>query len=44
MSPLSSNAADRVSWGLGGVVVHRVDETVLPPATGSWLLPEATES
>jgi glyoxylase-like metal-dependent hydrolase (beta-lactamase superfamily II) len=43
MSPLSATAADQVSWNLGDLVVHRVDETVLPPATGPWLLPEATE-
>ncbi|WP_214412014.1 MBL fold metallo-hydrolase [Sphaerisporangium fuscum] len=30
------------SWTVGEVTVHRIDETLLPPATGSWLLPGAT--
>lgn len=30
------------AWDLGGTVVHRIDEIVLPPQTGPWLLPEAT--
>lgn len=30
------------SWTVGGVTVHRVDEVALPPATGPWLLPDAT--
>ncbi|MEV0279139.1 MBL fold metallo-hydrolase [Streptomyces sp. NPDC050610] len=30
------------SWTVGGVTVHRVDEVPLPPATGPWLLPDAT--
>ena len=30
------------SWTVGGITVHRIDETGLPPATGPWLLPEAT--
>ncbi|MGW2089889.1 MBL fold metallo-hydrolase [Streptomyces sp. NPDC001880] len=29
-------------WTVGGVTVHRVDEVALPPATGPWLLPDAT--
>ncbi|WP_043262046.1 MBL fold metallo-hydrolase, partial [Streptomyces sp. e14] len=29
-------------WTVGDIAVHRVDETPLPPATGSWLLPDAT--
>ncbi|GAB3290729.1 MBL fold metallo-hydrolase [Parasphingorhabdus pacifica] len=29
-------------WTVGEVVVHRIDETSLPLATGAWLLPEAT--
>ncbi|MFG2271184.1 MBL fold metallo-hydrolase [Streptomyces chartreusis] len=29
-------------WTVGGIVVHRVDEVPLPPATGAWLLPDAT--
>ncbi|MFJ5224053.1 MBL fold metallo-hydrolase [Streptomyces sp. NPDC088400] len=27
---------------MGGVTVHRIDEVALPPATGPWLLPDAT--
>ncbi|WDV50103.1 MBL fold metallo-hydrolase [Streptomyces coeruleorubidus] len=30
------------SWTVGGIAVHRVDEIPLPPATGPWLLPDAT--
>ncbi|WAU82711.1 MBL fold metallo-hydrolase [Streptomyces sp. Qhu-G9] len=30
------------SWTVGGVTVHRIDEAALPPATGPWLLPDAT--
>ncbi|MGV9350298.1 MBL fold metallo-hydrolase [Streptomyces spiralis] len=30
------------SWTVGDVTVHRIDETFLPPATGPWLLPDAT--
>ncbi|MGQ4365542.1 MBL fold metallo-hydrolase [Streptomyces sp. SAS_272] len=30
------------SWTVGGVTVHRIDEIALPPATGPWLLPDAT--
>src|ERR1700760_607893 len=30
------------SWTLGDVTVHRIDEVLLPPATGTWLLPDAT--
>ncbi|OMI36943.1 MBL fold metallo-hydrolase [Streptomyces sparsogenes] len=30
------------SWTVGDITVHRVDETPLPPATGPWLLPDAT--
>ncbi|MFJ4821081.1 MBL fold metallo-hydrolase [Streptomyces sp. NPDC088801] len=29
-------------WTVGDVTVHRVDEAPLPPATGPWLLPDAT--
>ncbi|PNG19795.1 MBL fold metallo-hydrolase [Streptomyces cahuitamycinicus] len=29
-------------WTVGDVTVHRVDEVPLPPATGPWLLPDAT--
>ncbi|GAA4337248.1 MBL fold metallo-hydrolase [Streptomyces venetus] len=30
------------SWTVGDVTVHRVDEILLPRATGPWLLPDAT--
>ncbi|GHF54786.1 MBL fold metallo-hydrolase [Streptomyces mashuensis] len=30
------------SWTVGGLVVHRIDETAFPPETGAWLLPAAT--
>ncbi|MEW1635356.1 MBL fold metallo-hydrolase [Streptomyces sp. NPDC093801] len=30
------------SWTVGAVTVHRIDEIPLPPATGPWLLPDAT--
>ncbi|MFF5979574.1 MBL fold metallo-hydrolase [Streptomyces olindensis] len=30
------------SWTIGAVTVHRIDEVRLPPATGRWLLPDAT--
>lgn len=30
------------SWTVGDVTVQRVDEILLPPATGPWLLPDAT--
>ncbi|MBQ0912776.1 MBL fold metallo-hydrolase [Streptomyces sp. RM99] len=30
------------SWTVGDTTVHRIDETLLPPATGPWLLPGAT--
>ncbi|GAA2873249.1 MBL fold metallo-hydrolase [Streptomyces mexicanus] len=30
------------TWTVGDVTVHRIDEMLLPPATGPWLLPEAT--
>ncbi|MFG3254827.1 MBL fold metallo-hydrolase [Streptomyces sp. NPDC048172] len=29
------------SWTVGGLRVHRVDETVFPPAVGAWILPGA---
>lgn len=29
-------------WHVGDLVVHRIDEVALPPATGTWLLPDAT--
>ncbi|MFH9658960.1 MBL fold metallo-hydrolase [Streptomyces sp. NPDC017248] len=30
------------SWAVGDITVHRIDEIPLPPATGPWLLPDAT--
>ncbi|MCK8433569.1 MBL fold metallo-hydrolase [Streptomyces sp. D2-8] len=30
------------SWTVGEVTVHRIDEILLPPVTGPWLLPDAT--
>ncbi|MFD5752028.1 MBL fold metallo-hydrolase [Streptomyces sp. NPDC127033] len=30
------------SWTVGDVTVHRIDEALLPPAVGTWLLPDAT--
>ncbi|MGY4274424.1 MBL fold metallo-hydrolase [Streptomyces sp. M18.1] len=30
------------SWTVGDTTVHRIDEILLPPATGPWLLPGAT--
>ena len=29
-------------WAVGDVTVHRIDELLLPPSTGRWLLPGAT--
>jgi glyoxylase-like metal-dependent hydrolase (beta-lactamase superfamily II) len=29
-------------WTVGEVVIHRIDEVLLPPETGPWLLPTAT--
>ncbi|GAA2094842.1 MBL fold metallo-hydrolase [Streptomyces albiaxialis] len=29
------------SWTVGGLRVHRIDETTFPPGTGSWILPDA---
>ncbi|GAA1931554.1 MBL fold metallo-hydrolase [Streptantibioticus ferralitis] len=37
-----SHATPIPSWTVGDVTVHRVDEVLLPPATGPWLLPDAT--
>lgn len=38
----SPAAAPTPSWTVGGVTVLRIDEVALPPATGPWLLPDAT--
>ncbi|MEY9929693.1 glyoxylase-like metal-dependent hydrolase (beta-lactamase superfamily II) [Catenulispora sp. GP43] len=40
-APVADPAA-APSWTVGDVTVHRVDEVLLPPATGPWLLPDAT--
>ncbi|MER6138536.1 MBL fold metallo-hydrolase [Streptomyces sparsogenes] len=43
---MNTSSADETtaipSWTVGDVTVHRIDETPLPPATGPWLLPDAT--
>ncbi|MCW7941285.1 beta-lactamase [Streptomyces hygroscopicus] len=31
------------SWTVGDIIIHRIDEVPLPPATGPWLLPGATK-
>ncbi|MET9499418.1 MBL fold metallo-hydrolase [Streptomyces sp. NPDC006552] len=36
------NPPTPAAWTLGDVTVHRIDEVALPPATGAWLLPDAT--
>ncbi|GAA0915223.1 MULTISPECIES: MBL fold metallo-hydrolase [Streptomyces violaceusniger group] len=35
-------AIDIPFWTVGDIAVHRVDEVLLPPQTGPWLLPDAT--
>ncbi|MFG2196744.1 MBL fold metallo-hydrolase [Streptomyces sp. NPDC048639] len=43
---MNASAADNStalpSWTVGDVTVHRIDEVLLPPETGPWLLPGAT--
>ncbi|OIK25446.1 MBL fold metallo-hydrolase [Streptomyces malaysiense] len=39
---MQSSSATTPSWTVGDVTVHRIDEVLLPPATGAWLLPGAT--
>ncbi|MFE9699395.1 MBL fold metallo-hydrolase [Streptomyces sp. NPDC006270] len=39
---MHTSPAAAPSWTVGGVTVHRIDEIPLPPATGPWLLPDAT--
>ncbi|GLY67935.1 MBL fold metallo-hydrolase [Amycolatopsis taiwanensis] len=41
-APTSTTPAPAPSWTVGDVTVHRIDEILLPPATGPWLLPGAT--
>ncbi|MFB7905987.1 MBL fold metallo-hydrolase [Kitasatospora sp. NPDC056076] len=36
------SATTAPSWTVGDLTVHRIDEVPLPPATGPWLLPDAT--
>ncbi|MFJ9789622.1 MBL fold metallo-hydrolase [Streptomyces globosus] len=37
------STATAPAWTVGDdITVHRIDETLLPPATGPWLLPAAT--
>lgn len=39
----SAPEATRIpGWAVGDIVVYRVDEILLPPPTGPWLLPAAT--
>ncbi|MBF6061227.1 MBL fold metallo-hydrolase [Nocardia terpenica] len=40
--PIPTRPRTGTAWRLGGLTVHRVDEALLPPPTGSWLLPAAT--
>ncbi|CAM5691224.1 hypothetical protein SALBM135S_08987 [Streptomyces alboniger] len=42
-SPRAASSLTPSSWSVGGMTVHRVEETSLPPETGRWLLPDATE-
>ncbi|MFJ4651577.1 MBL fold metallo-hydrolase [Nocardia sp. NPDC088792] len=39
---LSGKTTSIPAWTVGDVTVHRIDEVPLPPATGAWLLPDAT--
>ncbi|MEU5583378.1 MBL fold metallo-hydrolase [Streptomyces huasconensis] len=41
-SPQSADSPAPPSWAVGDLLVHRIDEVVLPPETGPWLLPAAT--
>lgn len=38
----ATDPAAAPTWTVGDVAVHRIDEVPLPPATGPWLLPDAT--
>ncbi|MEV5508694.1 MBL fold metallo-hydrolase [Streptomyces orinoci] len=35
-------SAPAPTWTVGGITLHRIDETPLPPETGAWLMPDAT--
>ncbi|WP_404952771.1 MBL fold metallo-hydrolase [Streptomyces sp. 147326] len=41
-TPPATHPTTVPAWTVGDVTVHRIDETLLPPATGPWLLPAAT--
>lgn len=41
-TPQATRSTTIPAWTVGDVTVHRIDETLLPPATGPWLLPDAT--
>jgi glyoxylase-like metal-dependent hydrolase (beta-lactamase superfamily II) len=41
-TPPASTVTAAPSWTVGDITVHRIDEILLPPATGPWLLPGAT--
>ncbi|MFF4818375.1 MBL fold metallo-hydrolase [Kitasatospora sp. NPDC001309] len=41
-TPATATPATAPSWTVGDLTVHRIDEVPLPPATGPWLLPDAT--
>ncbi|MFF4189340.1 MBL fold metallo-hydrolase [Streptomyces sp. NPDC001691] len=38
----ANHPAAAPTWTVGDVTIHRIDEIPLPPATGPWLLPDAT--
>ncbi|MEU7835505.1 MULTISPECIES: MBL fold metallo-hydrolase [unclassified Nonomuraea] len=38
----STGTPGAISWTVGDITIHRVDEIALPPQTGAWLLPGAT--
>ncbi|WP_171113746.1 MULTISPECIES: MBL fold metallo-hydrolase [Streptomyces] len=41
-TPPATDQTTIPSWTVGDITVHRIDEVLLPPATGPWLLPDAT--
>lgn len=41
-STSTTTAPQALSWTVGDHTVRRIDEVVLPPETGPWLLPDAT--
>ncbi|MFE5119481.1 MBL fold metallo-hydrolase [Streptomyces sp. NPDC056669] len=38
----TAHSIDIPFWTVGDITVHRIDEVLLPPQTGPWLLPDAT--